>query len=68
VAARWPSRWRCRCCRWCTSAATLATNAGLLALSLVVYAALLVWQRVITPDELRALQRAARVRGVVEVG
>jgi O-antigen/teichoic acid export membrane protein len=47
---------------------TLATNAGLLALSLVVYTALLVWQRVITPDELRALQRAARVKGVVEVG
>jgi hypothetical protein len=47
---------------------TLATNAGLLAVSLVVYAALLVWQRVITPDELRALQRAARMRGPVEAG
>ena len=45
---------------------TLATNAALLALSLAVYAALLVWQRVITPDELRALQRAARIRGPAE--
>lgn len=46
----------------------LTTNAGLLALSLVIYAALLLWQRVITPDELRALTRAARIRGPVEAG
>ena len=54
---------------WAAAAALLVAlalpNRSHFALA-AVPAALLVWQRVITPDELRALQRAARIRGPAE--